>query len=280
MERCVAKYCGLFASVCSLPFLFLSLSLSLSCFMCPSLSLFRCHFLYFPDTIVFGTHRRSQSTAAMTCWTLPLYLSKPSDKIKLLGATLDNKLIPTGYVKAVCKATFFHIRALPHMWSVLTDDTAKTVACALMVSRLDYANSILYVVSGANIHKLQRMQNTIARVVKLSRSNTGVMDILKDLHWLPVRNRIDFKIAALMRSSSQPVYLSSLISDYAPIRSPRATWTHIRHTPHVKTAVGSRAFSSSAPKVWNSLPADIRDCTTLLTFRRKLNTFYFNQAFN
>ena len=75
---------------------------------------------------------------------------------------------------------------------------------------------------GRDIHKLQRMQNTFTRVVKLLRSNTDVMDILKDLHWLPVRYRIDFKMATLVykvRSSSQPVYLSSLISDYAPIRS-------------------------------------------------------------
>ena len=90
---------------------------------------------------------------------------------------------------------------------------------------MDYANSILYEVSGANIHKLQRMQNPIARFVKLSRSNTGVMNILKDLHWLPVRYRIDFKIETLVykvKSSSQPVYLSSLISDYAPIRTLRS----------------------------------------------------------
>ena len=140
---------------------------------------------------------------------------------------------------------------------------------------LDYANSILCGVSFANIHKLQRMQNIIARVVKLLRSNTGVMDILNDLHWLPFRYYIDFKIATLvykMRSSSQPVYV--------PIRSLRSTGTHILHTPRVQTAVGSCAFSSSARKVWNSVPADIRDCTTVLTFRHKFKTFYFNQAFN
>ena len=141
-----------------------------------------------------------------------------------------------------------------------------TGTCPLVGSTLDYANLILYGVLGANIHKLQRMQNTIARVVKLSTSNTGVMDILKDPHWLPVRNRIDIKIATLVykvRSSSQPVYLSSFISDYAPIRSLRSTGTHILHTPRVKTAVSSRAFSSSAPKVWNSLPTDIRECAAL-----------------
>ena len=80
----------------------------------------------------------------------------------------------------------------------------------------------------------------------------GVMDILKDLHWLPIWYRIDFKIATLVykaRSSSQPVYLSSLISDYASIRSLCSTRTHILHTPGVKTVIGVLAFSSSASKV-------------------------------
>ena len=165
-------------------------------------------------------------------------LVKPSDKIKLLGAKLENKLTLTGHANAVCKATFFHIRALRHIRIVLTEDTAKTGACVLVGSRLDYANTILYGVLGASIHKLQRMQNTIARVVKLSTSNTGVMDVHKDIHWLPVRYRIDFKITMLVckvRSSSQPVYISSLISGYALIRSLRSTGTHILHTLRVKT---------------------------------------------
>ena len=98
----------------------------------------------------------------------------------------------------VCKATFFHIRALRHIPSVLTEDMAKNVVCALVGSRLDYANLILYTMSCTNIYKLQRIQNTIARVVNFSRSNTGVMDILKDHHWLPVRYCIDFKIATLV----------------------------------------------------------------------------------
>ena len=134
------------------------------------------------DTIVFGTRRRSQSAATMTSANVAGVLVKPSDKIKFLVATLDNKLTIIGHLNAVCKATFFYIRTLRHIRSVLTEDTAKAGTYALVGSRLDYANSILYGVLGGNIHKLQRMQNTMARIVKLSTNNTGVMDILKDLH--------------------------------------------------------------------------------------------------
>ena len=70
---------------------------------------------------MFGTHRRSQLAAAMTNVNVAVVLVKQSEKIKLLGATLDNKLALTGHVNAVCKATFFHIRALRDIRSVLTE---------------------------------------------------------------------------------------------------------------------------------------------------------------
>ena len=144
------------------------------------------------DTIVFGTHRRSQSAAAMTSVNVVGVLVKPSDKIKLLSATLDNKLTLTGHVSAVCKVMFFHIRALRHIQSILTEDTAKTVACVLVGSLLTTPTQFLYGVSGANIHKLQRMQNTIAWVVRvlwryLRISNSclsGIASTLKSQHWL------------------------------------------------------------------------------------------------
>ena len=72
------------------------------------------------DTIVFSTHRRLQSAAAMTSVNVAVVLVKPSDKIKLLDVTFDNKPTLTGHVNAVCKATFFYIRALRHIRSVLT----------------------------------------------------------------------------------------------------------------------------------------------------------------
>ena len=84
------------------------------------------------DTIVFGTYRISQSAAAMINVNVTGVLVKPSDAIKLLGATLDSNLILTGRVNAVCKATFFHTRALWYIRRVLTEDTAKTGACALV----------------------------------------------------------------------------------------------------------------------------------------------------
>ena len=107
--------------------------------------------------------------------------------------------------------------------------------------------------------------------------------LLRDLHWLPVRQRVEFKIASLtyrIRSSSPPSYLSSLIADHAPSRNLRSPDMHLLQTPRVRTVISTRAFSSSAPKIWNGLPVDVQMSETLLSFRHKLKTFYFAQAFD
>ena len=68
-------------------------------------------------------------------------------------------------VSEICRSAFYQIRALRHIRPVITDEVAKTIACSFVTSRLDYANSVLYGIWAKNIHRLQRMQNTLARVV-------------------------------------------------------------------------------------------------------------------
>jgi len=86
-----------------------------------------------------------------------------------------------------------------HIRRTVTDDIAKTIACSFVTSRLDYVNFALYGISAKNIHRLQWMQNTLARVVlgssaaKFSHS----IDMLCYLHWLPVEYWIKFKLAKL-----------------------------------------------------------------------------------
>ena len=67
----------------------------------------------------------------------------------------------TRHVRAISSSCFYHIRAIRHIRLAITDDMAKLVACSLVGSRLDYANSALFGVSQANIHRLQRIQNAV-----------------------------------------------------------------------------------------------------------------------
>jgi len=99
------------------------------------------------------------------------------------------------HVSAVCKSVHYHIRSLRHIHSSVSEDMAKMVACALVGSRLDYANSLLFGTTQKNISKLQKAQNLLARVVTCYPQSYSPCTLLQQLHWLPIKHRIDFKMA-------------------------------------------------------------------------------------
>jgi len=86
-----------------------------------------------------------------------------------------------------------------HIRSALTEDMAKTVACALTEAQLDYANSVLVGITTKNVARLQHAQNAVDRVVAwgTNRQSTSSSALLKHYHWLPVHQRIQFKIACI-----------------------------------------------------------------------------------
>ena len=205
-----------------------------------------------------------------------------SDKLKLLGVTLDRCLTMDSHVNQVIRSANFHTRALRHVINSLSGDTARTVAQALVSLRLDYANSILFGMSGRNLIRLQRSQNMLARVVTRSHRRASATAMLRGLHWLPVKQRIEFKLAALTFKTvtlQSPIYLVSLLSFHQPARSLRWADMTTLKVPRSRTATGARAFRCAAPAVWNKLPRNIRSSQSIDTFRKKLKTFYFRQAF-
>ena len=133
-----------------------------------------------------------------------------SREIKSPGSYLMKDCRSTHTWMELCKSAHFHIRALRHIRQSLSTDVAKTVACSIIGSRIDYCNSLLNGVSAKNIDKLQRVQNTVARVITGHRKSDHIMPILRDLHWLPIRFRIKFKLCTIVFKTlvnNEPVYL-------------------------------------------------------------------------
>ena len=199
-----------------------------------------------------------------------------TDTLKTLGVTLDSRLTFDHHVSSICKSCFFHIRAFRHIRPALTQDMAKSVAVSLIGSRLDYTNSLLYGTSQGNLHKLQRIQNTVAKLV--CPGHTHSSDALRFLHWLPVRQRIDLKIATLtfkLLNFDSPNYLACLLKPYLPARALRSHGQRLLTRPYVKTCIGSEAFRVAAPSVWNSLPLHVRSSPSIDIFRRELKAHLF-----
>ena len=131
------------------------------------------------------------------------------------------------------------------------------------------------------MRKLQRVQTTLARVILASpHSRKTSAESLRQLHWLPIQHRISFKIAMLtykILNSGEPGYLRNLLSFYVPVRTLRSMDSCFLAEPRVSSAIGSRAFRSAAPKLWNQLAVDVRFVTSITTFRSRLKTHLFCQ---
>ena len=159
------------------------------------------------------------------------------------------------------KACNYHVQAIRHIRHLLTTETALTLECSLL-SRLDYCNAVLHgaqpvVFTQRNAAVfMQRVQNTAARVVLQSARRSPSQPLLQQLHWLPVRQRIDYKLAVLtykIHHTSTPVYLSCHIQPHTVTRRLHSSAITLLCKPTTRTNFADRAFHCSAPAVWNSL---------------------------
>ena len=208
--------------------------------------------------------------------------TKPSESARNLGVLFDSDLSYRRHVSQTCRSCFYHIRDLRRIRRSLPLNLAKQIAIALVSSKLDYCNSLLYNIPEKDIAKLQRVQNCLARVVTKAPRFSRSVPLLKSLHWLPIKFRIHFKICTLTfraLTDNQPAYLSDLLIPYTNLKQLRSSHSNKLFVPRVKTKTGSRAFSVAGPTLWNALPITIKNAETLLSFRRLLKTHFFGQAF-
>ena len=184
-------------------------------------------------------------------------------------------------VTAICKSAFYHLRKISLIRKYLTVDAAQLLVQALVTSKLDYCNSLLYGSPKYLIKQLQRVQNAAARVVTLSPKFK--VPVLKNLHRLPIDLRIEFKILTITYKALHdlaPAYIKNLLKNYYPPRDLRSSKKNLLVVPAFRTnSYGRRAFSVIAPLLWNSLPQHIRDAGSLDIFKRRLKTALFIRAF-
>jgi len=124
--------------------------------------------------------------------------------------------------------------------------------------------------STRNFARLQRVQNTLARVLLQKRKFDQITPSLMELHWLRIQQRVHFKLAVLTYKTihtKEPDYLFDLVKFYEPLHTLCSSSRGFLSRTRAHTVIASRTFKHSSVFVWNSLPTDICNCDSLLAFR-------------
>ena len=186
------------------------------------------------------------------------------------------------------KSIHYHLHCLRLIRRSIPLPIAITIASSYIILLFDYCNSLLFNLPEYKLIKLQRLQNAVVRCVHLlpRRSYDSITPLLKQLHWLPVPYRIQYKLSLTIHKAihhNSPDYLASLLHLHTPIipLQTRSSNTFILTTPHLHKLHSSniRSFALSAPYHWNSLPNHLRTNTSTPSFKRHLKTYYFSLAF-
>jgi len=133
------------------------------------------------------------------------------------------------------------------------------------------------------VQRLQAVQNAAARLVSGTRRSEHITPVLRQLHWLPVRQRIEFKMSVLVYKALNGLSPQYLADD---CQLPLITTTGLQRlrssnvatcdVPRTRTTRGDRSFTAAGPHLWNNLPLHLRDFELSLSeFRRLLKTHLF-----
>ena len=196
---------------------------------------------------------------------------------------MDSALNMTEHVTNVCKKALIGIRKIGQIRTYLTDDATLKLVHAFVTSRMDSCNSLLYGLPERDIYKVQMVQNTAARLVIRTPRREHITPSLKKLHWLPVKQRSIFKILLITYKAlagMAPSYISKLINLYVPTRALRSATNKRLTVPSSSTKFyGDRSFAFAAASLWNSLPTNIQQASSIGIFKSRLKTYLFCQHY-
>ena len=203
-----------------------------------------------------------------------------SCKSKNLGVYLDDNLSMNAQINHLTSSLYLELRRISKVRDIISFETATLLVNSLFLSKLDYCNSLLSGVPNDKLKKLQVAQNNAARMIFRKSKREHASPLLKELHWLPCEKRIMYKLATMCHkciNDNAPMYLKDLLRLYIPSRTLRSSTDTTRFVipKMLMKSYGERSFVHSGPKIWNSLPQNLREIKSFLTFKRHLKTYLF-----
>ena len=205
-----------------------------------------------------------------------------SNSTKILGVSFDQKMTLNQHITNTCKSAYFQIRRINSIRQYLTDNAVKTLTQAIVISRLDYCNSVCIGLPMKSIHRLQLAQNAAARVVKRPPKREHMTPVLRDLHWLPMIKRVQFKILLLVFKSlycDAPSYVCDILNWYHPpppnrhLRS--ANTTSLVPNRNETITFGKRLMVTASASLWNFLPDKIKCAPNIMILKSHIKNYLF-----
>ena len=203
---------------------------------------------------------------------------------KNIGVLFENNLSMNNQVQHICRVAYFHIHCIGKIRNLLDLKTTEIMIHSYVTSCLDNGNFLLYGISDHLLTKLQRVQNAAARLITKTRKHDHITAVLINLHWLPIKQRIEYKLLLLTFRSLHGLaasYLSDLLIRYEPTRPLRSADAHLLEVPRYRLRTqGEKEFSSAAPWLWNNLPLALRATDSPSSFKKQLKTLLFKITFS
>ena len=164
-----------------------------------------------------------------------------SNSCRNLGVIFYSQMSMSKQTTSICKSVRYQLRNIGFIRKYLTRSATEKLVHSLISSRLDFGNGLLYNLPNSQIAQLQKLQNAAARIVSLSSKRSHITPILETLHWLPVKERIIFKILLFVYyivNGTAPDYNRSLLRLYQPTRTLRSSNSGLLQIPLSKKSWG------------------------------------------
>ena len=203
--------------------------------------------------------------------------------VRNLGVHFDKELKWTVHINRLTSNLYHILRKVAHVQHLFNEDATKTIIQALVLSKIDYCNSIYLGAPTYAINKLQRLQNMGCRIIRKVGKYDHITPHLIELHWLRINECIVYKVCVLMFkciNGLAPQYLSETIIHAHGHNLRSSTFNHLPTVRCNTVITHNSAFSSTGPRLWNMLPNDIKTSSSLDVFKAKLKTFLFSSSYD
>jgi hypothetical protein len=210
----------------------------------------------------------------------------PASVVRDLGVWIDSGMTMSSHVTKTAAGCFAVLRQLRGVRRSLSRESLTSLVVALVLSRLDYCNAVLAGLPENQLDRLQSVLKAAARLIFSARRYDHITPLLEQLHWLPVHERIAYKLCVLAYrclSGTAPDYLACDLQPVSGVESRRrlrSATTATLLVPRTRTTLGDRSFAVAAARAWNALPSGVTSAPSLTAFRRSLKTHLFRRVYN